>query len=117
HRLRAVRAGVLRHLPGVRQRAAVSPYVVRRLRPAAFMPLLAIPVFVTAVEVLGLPGFPVLFIVVFAAFSAYVGWQRTIVLKVDAGGVQIGRGVEYAYGRQQLAGATVPWPSIREVVV
>ena len=92
-------------------------YTVRRPRVGALAPLLVLPVFLVATQALGLPAFPRVVVVLFLVFAAYVAWQRTLVLKVDAEGVQLGRGIEYVYGRQQLAGAAVPWAAIRELVL
>lgn len=38
-------------------------------------------------------------------------------LKVDAGGVHLGRGVRYEHGDQRTMITAVPWSSIRDVVV
>ena len=92
--LRPRRARVLRALPGVRRRALMGgdAYTVRRPRVGAIAPLLILPVFLVATRALGFPAVPPLFIVLFLAFAAYIAWQRTLVLKVDAGGVRLGRG-------------------------
>ena len=66
---------------------------------------------------LGLPGFPLFFIVAFGLIVLYQAWQRSLVLQVDAEGVKLGRGVRYEYGDQRTMITAVPWSSIRDVVV
>lgn len=92
-------------------------YTLRAPRPTALAPLLAIPVMIVFAELVGLPGFPLLFLIVFGAVVVYGAWQRSLVLKVDAKGVHLGRGVRYEYGGPQAMITRVPWSSIREVVV
>jgi hypothetical protein len=92
-------------------------YTLRAPRPTALLPLLAVPVAIAFSELVGLPGFPLLFLVAFAAVVLYGAWQRSLVLKVDGQGVQLGRGVRYEYGSPQAMVTRVPWSSIRDVVV
>jgi hypothetical protein len=92
-------------------------YTLRAPRPTALLPLLAVPVTLAFAELVGLPGFPLLFLVAFAAVVLYGAWQRSLVLKVDGRGVQLGRGVRYEYGSPQAMVTRVPWSSIRDVVV
>jgi hypothetical protein len=92
-------------------------YTLRAPRPAALLPLLAIPVVIAVGQLVGLPGFPLLFLVAFAGIVLYGAWQRSLVLKVDASGVRLGRGVRYEYNSPQAMITTVPWSSIRDVVV
>ena len=92
-------------------------YTLRAPRATALLPLLAIPVLIVFAEVVGLPGFPLLFLLVFAGVVVYGAWQRSLVLKVDADGVQLGRGVRYEHGSPQAMITRVPWSSIRDVVV
>lgn len=92
-------------------------YTLRAPRPMAFAPLLAVPVLIVFSQVVGLPGFPLLFLIAFSAIVVIGAWQRSLVLKVDARGVRLGRGVRYEYGSPQAMITSVPWASIRDVVI
>ncbi len=85
-------------------------YALRAPRPSALLPLLAVPVGLAL-------GLSQLFIAVLAAVVLFGAWQRSLVLKVDESGVQLGRGVRYEHGASQAIVTRVPWSSIREVVV
>ncbi len=59
-------------------------YTLRAPRATALVPLVAIPVALFAADRLGLPGFPLFFIVAFGLIVLYQAWQRSLVLQVDA---------------------------------
>jgi hypothetical protein len=80
----------------------------------ALVPLVAIPVVVVAGRAF---GFSPVFLVAFSAVAAFGAWQRSLVLKVDASGLTLGRGVQYEWGTQQAMSTRVPWSSVRDVVV
>ena len=82
-------------------------YTLRAPKATALAPLIVVPVLLFAGGRLGLPGFPLLFVAAFGLIVLFQAWQRSLVLKVDAEGVQLGRGVI----------TSVPWSSIRDVVV
>ena len=92
-------------------------YTLRAPRPVALIPLIAVPAMVILARVLGLPGFPVVFLVAFGAIVLFQAWQRSLVLKVDESGVTLGRGVRYEWGDQRTMITRVPWSSVRDVVV
>ena len=92
-------------------------YTLRAPKPVALLPLIVVPVLLVLSDRLGLPGFPVFFLVAFGLLVLYQAWQRSLVLKVDAGGVHLGRGVRYEHGDQRTMITAVPWSSIRDVVV
>jgi hypothetical protein len=88
----------------------VKPYVVRKLRFGALAPLVAIGVIFVVPALVGLDGFPWVFIAAFVAFALLNAWRATLVLRVDADGVQVQR-------RDRRDLARVPWPSIHELVL
>ena len=92
-------------------------YTLRRLRPVALIPpgaLLA----VLALMVLGvLPVFAPEIVALALVLVSFQAWRRSLVLRVDEEGVQLGRGVRYEYGAARAAITTVPWSSIREIAV
>lgn len=92
-------------------------YTLRAPKPVALLPLIVVPVLLVLSDRLGLPGFPAFFLVAFGVLVLYQAWQRSLVLKVDAGGVRLGRGVRYEHGDQRTMITAVPWSSIRDVVV
>ncbi len=86
----------------------MKPYVIRRLRPAAFVPLLgagAIVAFVIAFD------FPWWFAAAAVALALFEAWRGLIVLRVDAQGVLIGR------RSRRIPPPMIPWSSIHEVVL
>ena len=86
----------------------MKPYVIRRLRPAAFLPLLgagAIVAFVIAFD------FAWWFAAAAVALALFEAWRGLIVLRVDAQGVLIGR------RSRRIPAPMVPWSSIHEVAL
>ena len=100
-----------------RRRRRLMGYTLRAPRATALLPLIAVPVLLFAGSLLGLPSFPLFFIIAFGLIVLYQSWQRSLVLQVDADGVKLGRGVRYDYGDQRTMITAVPWSSIRDVVV
>jgi hypothetical protein len=86
----------------------MKPYVIRRLRPAAFVPLLGAAGIVAFVLVF---DFPWWFAAAAAAIALFEAWRGLIVLRVDAKGVLIGR------RRRRIPPPMVPWSSIHEVAL
>ena len=95
----------------------MTGYTLRAPRATALLPLIVVPVLLFAGDRLGLPGFPLLFVVAFGLIVLFQAWQRSLVLKVDAEGVQLGRGVRSQQGDRRTTVTSVPWSSIRDVVV
>jgi hypothetical protein len=91
-------------------------YTLRAPKATALVPLIAVPVLLFAGSRLGLPGFPLFFVVAFGLLVLFQAWQRSLVLKVDAEGVQLGSG-GYALRDRRTVITSVPWSSIRDVVV
>ena len=108
--------GVMFVLDGRRHRLdlparRMKPYVIRRLRPSAFVPLLgaaAIVAFVIALR-LRRGGSPAARRRASALFEA---WRGTLVLRVDAKGVRIGQ-----RPNRRIPQPIVPWTSIHEVAL
>jgi hypothetical protein len=87
----------------------MKPYVIRRLRPSAFVPLLgsaAIVAFVIAFD------FAWWFAAAAAAIALFEAWRATLVLRVDAKGVRIGQ-----RPNRRIPQPFVPWTSIQEVAL
>ena len=92
-------------------------YTVRRARLAALMPLAVLPIVLALTAVTDLPAFSPVMVAAVLAIAGFQAYQRSLVLRVDADGVRLGRGIEYELGYQRMMGATVPWSSVRDVVV
>ena len=86
----------------------MKPYVIRRPRLTAFVPLLGAGAIVAFVFVF---DFPRWFAVAAAALALFEAWRGTLVLRVDAKGVLIGR------RSRRIPPPMVPWSSIHEVAL
>ena len=83
----------------------MKPYVIRRVRPLALVPLAGLVAIVAFVVVLDFDVLSPVYLVGIAALLAfYEVWRRTLVLRVDADGVR-------------LTSVTVPWSSIEEIAL
>ena len=93
------------------------PYLIRKVPlPQLAVALLAlVGYFVVVVGIMDRRVSP--FALGILAVGAYVTWSGSILLRVDAAGVLIGRGFGYAYGDRRPLRAQVPWSSIDEVLV
>ena len=91
-------------------------YTLRRIGPAAVLPgaLLLVALGLTLAGVIPIPPEVIL---VLLALGMYQGVQRALVLRVDADGIRLGRGVMYEYGAARMLRTDVPWAHVREVVV
>ena len=87
----------------------MKPYVIRRPRPAAFVPLIgavAIVAFVIAFD------FAWWFAAAAAAIALFETWRATLILRVDAEGVRIGQ-----RPNRRIPQPFVPWTSIQDVAL
>ena len=91
-------------------------YTLRRIGPAAVLPG-AILLVALGLALAGVIPIPPEVILVLLALGLYQGAQRTLVLRVDADGIRLGRGVMYEYGAARTLRTDVPWAHVREVVV
>ncbi len=87
----------------------MKPYVIRRPRLTAFVPLLGAAAIVAFVFVF---DFPYWFAAAAAALALFEFWRETLVLRVDAQGVRIGRRLS-----RRTPQPRVPWSSIHEVAL
>jgi len=92
----------------------VKPYVIRRLRPSLLTPVVFLLVFFVGLPQLGWPSFPLPIVAVFTGLFAWSAWSSTLVLRIDADGVLLVRGIGRRGRRDE---SRVPWPSIHEVVL
>ena len=91
-------------------------YTLRRIGPAAVLPG-AILLAALGLSLAGAIPVPPEVFLVLLALGLYQGAQRTLVLRVDADGIRLGRGVMYEYGAARTLRTHVPWGHVREVVV
>jgi hypothetical protein len=91
-------------------------YTLRRIGPAAVLPG-AILVVALGLSLAGAIPIPPEVFLVLLALGLYQGAQRTLVLRVDADGIRLGRGVMYEYGAARTLRTDVPWEHVREVGV
>jgi len=91
-------------------------YTLRRIGPAAVLPG-AILLVALGLSLSGAIPIPPEVILVLLALALYQGLQRTLILRVDADGIRLGRGVMYEYGAARTLRTDVPWEHVREVVV
>jgi hypothetical protein len=93
----------------------VKPYVVRKLRLAPVLQMVVVTAFLfLGPRLLGLSGFPVIFVAVFIATGLWYGWQATLVLRVDDAGVRL---LHRTPQRNRRDVAVIPWTSIHELVL
>ena len=91
-------------------------YTLRRIGPAAILPG-AILLVALGLSLAGAIPIPPEVFLVLLALGFYQGAQRTLILRVDADGIRLGRGVMYEYGAARTLRTDVPWEHVREVVV
>ncbi len=92
-------------------------YTLRLPRPVALIPVGVLLALLALMALDVLPAFSPVVVAVALVLAAFQAWRRSLVLRVDEDGVELGRGVRYEYGTARAAITTVPWSSIREVVV
>jgi len=93
----------------------VKPYVIRKPRLAPVVQMVVVIAFLfLGPRLLGLNGFPWIFVFVFVATGLWYTWQATLVLRVDDAGVRILRRTPQ---RNRRDVAVIPWTSIHELVL
>ena len=93
----------------------MKPYVISKLRLGPIVQMVVVIAFLfLGPRLLGLNGFPVIFVAAFVATGVWYTWQATLVLRVDDAGVRLLRRTPQ---RNRRDVAVIPWTSIHELVL